>query len=110
MVYPLVRVMSKSVIDAETGEFSFKYFVQFFSQPYYSGTLLHSFKVAISVAVISLLIGIPLAYVYTMYEIKGRKTLQLLIIMERTSCCRKTDQRQIGTSVLWIRHSCDLGG
>jgi len=81
MVYPLVRVMSKSVIDAETGEFSFKYFVQFFSQPYYSGTLLHSFKVAISVAVISLLIGIPLAYVYTMYEIKGRKTLQLLIIM-----------------------------
>lgn len=81
MVYPLFKVMSKSVIDADTGAFSFRYFKQFFSQPYYFGTLLHSFRVAIAVTIVALLLGIPLAYLYVMYEIKGRKTLQLLIIL-----------------------------
>lgn len=81
MVYPLFKVMSQSVIDADTGGFSLRYFKQFFSQPYYSGTLINSFKVAVSVAIVSLVIGVPLAYFYNMYEVHGRKTLQLLIIL-----------------------------
>ena len=82
MVYPLLRVVSKSVVSAETGRFSLKYFIQFFSEPYYYTTLSNSFKVAVSVAAVSLVIGIPLAYLYNMYETRGRKTLQLLIILK----------------------------
>lgn len=81
MVYPLYKVMSRSVVDAKTGTFTLKYFVQFFSQAYYSSTLANSFKVAISTAIVSLLIGIPLAYFYNMYEMHGKKTLQMLIIL-----------------------------
>ena len=72
MVYPLYKVMSRSVVDAKTGTFTLKYFVQFFSQAYYSSTLANSFKVAISTAIVSLLIGIPLAYFYNMYEMHGK--------------------------------------
>ena len=32
MVYPLFKVMSQSVIDADTGGFSLRYFKQFFSR------------------------------------------------------------------------------
>jgi len=85
MVYPLLRVVSKSVVSAETGRFSLKYFIQFFSEPYYYTTLSNSFKVAVSVAAVSLVIGIPLAYLYNMYETRGRKTLQLLIILSSMS-------------------------
>lgn len=85
MLFPMLKIMMKSVVDADTGKFSLRYFKQFFSQPYYSNTLIHSFKVAIVSALFSLLIGIPLAYLYNMYQIKGKKTLQMLIILSSMS-------------------------
>ncbi len=85
MLYPLLKVMTKSVFDAETGKFTMKYFQQFFGQKYYSSTLVHSFNVAVTSAFFSLVVGIPLAYLYNAYEIKGRKTLQMLIILSSMS-------------------------
>ena len=70
MVYPLFKIMGKSVIDPKTGTFTLNNFIKFFSQPYYSSTLLNSFKVAICAAAVSLLIGVPLAYFYNMYRIR----------------------------------------
>lgn len=85
MVYPLFKIMGKSVIDPKTGTFTLNNFIKFFSQPYYSSTLVNSFKVAISAAVVSLLIGVPLAYFYNMYRIRGKRTLQMLIILSSMS-------------------------
>ncbi len=85
MLYPMLLVMVKSFQDPATGSFTLKHFVKFFSQPYYSRTLLNSFKVAVSATFFSLLIGIPLAYLYSMYKIRGAKTLQLLIILSSMS-------------------------
>lgn len=85
MVYPLFKVMKQSVVDEETGKLTLRYFIKFFSQPYYANTLINSFKVAISAALVSLVIGVPLAYLYNMYEVHGRKTLQLLIILSSMS-------------------------
>ena len=62
-----------------------RYFIKFFSQPFYSRTLLNSFKVALFTCAISLVLGVPLAYLYNMYEIKGRKILQVLIILSSMS-------------------------
>ena len=85
MVYPLVKLVSRSVFDGDTGELSMRYFQQFFSTPYYFETMINSFKVAIAVAAASTIIGIPLAYLYNMYSIAGRKTLQMLIILSSMS-------------------------
>lgn len=85
MVYPLFKIVRQSVLDEKTGEFTMSYFIKFFSQPYYFRTLINSFKVAIAACVLSLILGVPLAYLYNMYEIKGRKTLQMLIILSSMS-------------------------
>lgn len=85
MVYPLSTVVRKSVVDETTGDFSLRYMKQFFSQPYYYRTLLNSFKVAITTGLAAVIVGTPLAYLYTLYEVKGRKTLQLLIILSSMS-------------------------
>ena len=85
MVYPLFKIVRQSVLDEKTGEFTMRYFIKFFSQPYYFRTLINSFKVAIAACVLSLILGVPLAYLYNMYDIKGRKTLQLLIILSSMS-------------------------
>lgn len=85
MVYPLFKIVRQSVLDEKTGEFTMRYFIKFFSQPYYFRTLINSFKVAIAACVLSLILGVPLAYLYNIYEIKGRKTLQMLIILSSMS-------------------------
>ena len=85
MVYPLFQIVKQSVKDEDTGEFTLRYFIKFFGQPYYFRTLINSFKVAVCTCLFSLVIGVPLAYLYNMYEIKGRKFLQMLIILSSMS-------------------------
>ncbi len=81
MVYPMLRITSQSVRDNDTGGFTLRYFKQFFSDPYYFSTLFNSFKVSLCATIICLILGVPLAYLYNIYEIHGRKTLQILIIL-----------------------------
>lgn len=85
MVYPLFQIVRQSVRDENTGEFTLRYFIKFFGQTYYFRTLINSFRVAVCTCVFSLIIGVPLAYLYNMYEIKGRKFLQMLIILSSMS-------------------------
>ena len=81
MVYPLLKMLMQSVQDEETGAFTLKYFARFFGDSYYIGTLWNSFKVSICATAITLIIGVPMAYFYTVYEIRGRKFLMIMIIL-----------------------------
>ena len=85
MVYPMIKVMYQALLDPSTKQLSLVNFRKFFTTPYYSTTLVHSFKVAVAVAFFSLLVGIPLAYLYNMYQIRGKKLIQMLIILSSMS-------------------------
>ena len=79
LIYPLISLLISSVwVD---GKITFEYFGQFFAKTYYTKTILNSIEVSLTVTAISLVIGVPLAYFYTMYEIKGKTVLQVLIIL-----------------------------
>lgn len=80
LIYPMVIVLKNSVVG-EAGGFSLEWFAKFFSAKYYSETLLHSFNVTICTTILSLLIGVPLAYFYNLYELKGKTLIQVLIIL-----------------------------
>ena len=80
IVYPLFKTMKNALIDPE-GNFTLQYFIKFFGETYYSSTLVNSIKVAAAAMICSLLIGIPLAYVCTIYSIKGQSVLQILIVL-----------------------------
>ena len=75
MIFPLGVLLRNSVMTADN-ELTFGYFLRFLSRQYYVGTILNSFKVSISATALTLLIGIPLAYFFTMYKVKGAKGLQ----------------------------------
>ena len=79
LLYPLFRLLRESVIV--DGQFTMTYFRQFFSSPYHVTTIFNSLKVSISATAVSLIIGVPLAYFYQMYEIKGKAVLQVLVIL-----------------------------
>ena len=79
LVYPLISLLQQSIyVD---GKFTFEFFVQFFSKNYYVTTIWNSIKVSVSATIITLIIGVPLAYFYQMFEIKGKTVLQILIIL-----------------------------
>lgn len=79
LIYPMFNVLRRSVV--EDGQFTLSYFKLFFSQQYYMSTLWNSFKVSIATTAVSLILGVPLAYFYNIYEIRGRKFLQMVIIL-----------------------------
>ena len=80
LVYPLARLLKVSVITPD-GHFSLDGFRAFFGQRYYVRSISNSLKVSVAATVISLLVGVPLAYFYQMYELKGKSLLQVLIIL-----------------------------
>ncbi len=80
LVYPMFGLLKESVISPE-GEFTLEQFTKFFSKDYYTGTIVNSMKVTITVTLVSLLLGIPIAYFYSFYKIKGAKAIFVLSIL-----------------------------
>lgn len=85
LIYPLGNLVKMAFVDSKTGEYSFTNFIRFFSKPYYSSTLINSFKVSTAAMLVTLLVGTPMAYLFSMYQIKGKKTLRMLIIIASMS-------------------------
>jgi len=81
LLYPLFCILRQSVMV--DGNFTLAYFEKFFSTSVYFTTLSNSFKVTISATIVTLILGVPLAYFYNMYEIKGKTLIQIIIIL----CC-----------------------
>lgn len=83
LVYPIITVLSQSMF--EDGHFSLNQFQTFFSKKYYFSTLVNSFKVSLTATFFSLIIGTLLAYFFNMYHFKGKKVLQIFIIIASMS-------------------------
>lgn len=82
LVYPMFGLLKQSVISPE-GEFGFEQFAKFFSKSYYTDTIVNSMKVTLSVTAVALILGIPFAYFYSFYKLKGAQLLFVLSIL----CC-----------------------
>ncbi len=79
LIYPLWKLLYNAFFS--NGVFTLEQFQKFFSQSYYIKSIFNSIKVSFLATVLTLIIGIPLAYFYQMYEIKGMATLQVIIIL-----------------------------
>src|SRR5690242_13949345 len=85
LAYPLFNLLIQAVLDKSTGQFTLSNFQVFFDKAYYLSTLLNSFKVVLCVTVLSVLLGMPLAWFFTRYEIWGKGTIRILIILSSMS-------------------------
>ncbi|HAJ69802.1 MAG TPA: iron ABC transporter permease [Alkalibacterium sp.] len=84
LVYPVGNLLKQSVFTESTG-LTLENFSQFFSMSYYSGTLYNSFKVSLTATATALILGIFLAYLFAMFDFKGKKFLRILIIIASMS-------------------------
>lgn len=83
LVYPLLNLLKESVYSG--GAFTLGAFQKFFSKSYYYTSIFNSAKVALTVTVVSLLLGIPFAYFYSFYQMKGKKLLFVLVLLSTMS-------------------------
>ncbi|MBJ8350006.1 ABC transporter permease [Streptococcus zalophi] len=83
LIYPIVTILKQALfVD---GQLSLGNFLTFFSRDYYFDTLFNSFKVSVMATLLALVVGTLLAYCFAMFQFKGKKVLQILIIIASMS-------------------------
>lgn len=85
VVYPLVLILYKSVVNPADGTLTFENFTRFFTRKYYTNTLKNSFKVTIVATLISAALGLSMAYITRQVRIAGSKWLNILIVVSYLS-------------------------
>lgn len=85
MVFPFFRLFTNSFINPETRKFSLEYYMDFFNIRYYFLGLGRSLLTASTSMIGAVVIGLPLAYIYSRYNIYGKKILNIMIIMSLLS-------------------------
>lgn len=85
LVIPIIRMMIYALTSAETGSISLDNFVRFITKPYYVGALLNSVKVVTAAMIIVILVGVPLAYITTMFKIKANILVNIIVIISMLS-------------------------
>ena len=83
LIIPLFGLLKSSFVVE--GSFSFAYFKKFFSEAYYSKTLINSLQVTICVTLLSAIVAFPLAYVMSTIKIKGATVAQIMILISSMS-------------------------
>ncbi|WP_341878270.1 iron ABC transporter permease [Defluviitalea saccharophila] len=85
LVYPLFALFISGFQDSSTGAFTMANFAQFFKKKYYYQSMINSFTVTVCVTILAIAIGAPLAYFMTVYKIKGKGLVEMLIIISMLS-------------------------
>ena len=85
IVYPFYTILTKSVFSNKVEGLTLYNFVRFFTKPYYYQTLIRSLVVCGATVLTTTIIGVPIAYVMTRYNVAGKQLLHILIIMSLMS-------------------------
>ena len=82
LIWPLFGLLKQSVFNS-AGEFTLANFERFFTyvNGYYLKPIWNSIKVTVCSTLVSLILGIPVAYFYSFYRIRGAKIIFVLSIL-----------------------------
>lgn len=85
IIYPLLLVLVKSILDPESGGFTLVHLTRFFTRKLYWSTLINSFQVTTVATLLAAVLGLPMAYVMRSIKIKGSGVLDILIVISYLS-------------------------
>ncbi len=85
LLYPLATLVIRAFQDPGSGAFTFANFLKFFSRPYYYNSFMNSVKVTVTVTLLCIGLGVPMAYLTTMFKIRFKRFLEILIIISMMS-------------------------
>lgn len=80
LVYPFSTLIIRSFFSSKTDGFTLENFRTFFTKPYYYTALLNSLYCCVLTTVTTTVIGVPMAYLMTRYNILGKKLIHIMIV------------------------------
>lgn len=85
LIYPFCTLITRSFFSSKTGLLSLDNYIRFFTKKYYYSALFRSLFVSSASTVTSLLVGVPIAYLMTRYNVWMKKYIHIFIIMSLMS-------------------------
>ncbi len=85
IVYPFYTIITKSIFSDKVEGVTLYNFIRFFTKKYYYEPLIRSIVVCTTTVLTSTLIGVPIAYALTRYNVPCKTLLHILIIMSLMS-------------------------
>jgi iron(III) transport system permease protein len=84
-IYPITRILISSVWNSSTRSLDFSKFIEFFSNKFYTNTILNSLKVCIVVTILTSIFGSLLAYITRTISIKLKNIVNILLMISVVS-------------------------
>ena len=84
IVYPFAKLFYQSFFP-KGGAFSLKNYATFFSKKYYMTGLRNSMLICVCTTVLGVLIGIPMAYISTRFNIWGKRIINMAVVLSMLS-------------------------
>ena len=84
LIYPFCTLITRSFFSAKTEQFSLENYIRFFTKKYYYSALGRSLFVSCVTTCTALLVGVPMAYVMSRYNVFGKNFIHIFIIMLST--------------------------
>lgn len=81
LIYPFSTLITRSFFSRKEEGFTLYNYVRFFDKPYYYRALINTGFVTFAATLTCTLIGLPMAYLMTRYNIWGKKMFYVFIIM-----------------------------
>lgn len=84
IIYPFSRLLIQSFYNKE-GVLSLENYATFFRKKYYISTLFNSLKVCVSTTLLAVVLGVPMAYISSRYNIWCKKLINIMIVLSLMS-------------------------
>ena len=81
LIYPFCTLITRSFFSTKVDGFTFENYIRFFTKKYYYSALGRSIFVSVVTTVTTLIVGVPIAYVMSRYNVWGKQFIHIFIIM-----------------------------
>ena len=85
VILPLSSLFTSAFINPQTGEFSLMHFERFATRRFIYNAFFRSLRVSTVTAICSLIIGAVMAYITTVYKVRGKGIVDILLIISMLS-------------------------
>lgn len=85
IVFPFAKLFIQSFQNQETQAFTFENYLKFFQRKYYQEALWHSLLISAVVTVLATVLGVPLAYIGTRYNLYCKKLINVMVVLSMLS-------------------------
>lgn len=85
LIYPFCTLITRSFFSSKVDGFTLENYIRFFTKKYYYSALGRSLFVSVVTTITTLIVGVPIAYVMSRYNVWGKNFLHIFIIMSLMS-------------------------